>query len=418
MGNDVGGRIIAAFAMGQRQRLQQQEHEQQQEAFKLQQQILKHQLDASKIAQQISVRQMQEAQIGRMTGKPGYIAAGKSASVTSGQPTTITPQDAGSVTLPDVLKRWGTSPQGPTMDTVQGPNPIEMPITPGAGQPITATPPPNISAGIPAQELPHAPVQLSEIPGILPASSEVPPNFSDVMRMRGMEQAVTNTIDVPGVGQIDSRLIPFLTQQKANELAQKRFDKTQEFTASQNELNRANARNIAGAREAGANARAEAKANQAFLPSSKEVAAARGKLIQVKMAKDALKTVEEQFAKHNLATGAITGAVWSPAGKEYDASVSILRDLITALTRVPGIGAMSDFETRLATAKMPDRGLGETRDSMQIKLDGLKHLISTLEKGYGDIANAKKLRSDMTETEVGGSDEFGQFGGTPLGGPQ
>jgi hypothetical protein len=57
--------------------------------------------------------------------------------------------------------------------------------------------------------------------------------------------------------------------------------------------------------------------------------------------------------------------------------------LLTAVTRVPGIGAMSDYESRLQNAALPSRGTYE--DVTVQQFEDLARLFDTVEQGYGEL---------------------------------
>jgi hypothetical protein len=122
---------------------------------------------------------------------------------------------------------------------------------------------------------------------------------------------------------------------------------------------------------------------QALTP--KDASAAQTKLRQIAIARKQLALVREKFGnlKDSYSAGLGGNLIPSVKGKEADAAVNSMRDTLTSLTRVPGIGAMSDFETRLAQAKFPDRGQYETVSQQQIQ--SIEDLLSGLESGYTDL---------------------------------
>jgi ribosomal protein S13 len=96
------------------------------------------------------------------------------------------------------------------------------------------------------------------------------------------------------------------------------------------------------------------------------------------------------------------GKVPTESGKAFDAAVNGMRNTITSLTRVPGVGAMSDYETKLSQASMPNREEYESVTQQQI--DQVAQLIQTLEDGYASLAPepAAKPRdfSQVTESDI------------------
>jgi hypothetical protein len=71
----------------------------------------------------------------------------------------------------------------------------------------------------------------------------------------------------------------------------------------------------------------------------------------------------------------------SSANQEYDGAVAVLTAMARPATRTPGEGAMSDFETKLAVATLPNRW---KRDSYNLEaISGLQRLIDTSKEEYG-----------------------------------
>lgn len=65
----------------------------------------------------------------------------------------------------------------------------------------------------------------------------------------------------------------------------------------------------------------------------------------------------------------------SSTNQEYDAAVANLKTLVRPATRQPGEGSMSDFESKLAVATLPNRW---KRDSYNREaIDGLQRLLDT-----------------------------------------
>lgn len=117
----------------------------------------------------------------------------------------------------------------------------------------------------------------------------------------------------------------------------------------------------------------------------KEMSTARLKMQQLTVAKQQLQNIQNKFdaLKGSFSAGPGGQLMPSPGGKAFDAAIDAFRDTKTALTRVPGIGAQSDFETKLTQASLPSRGGYE--DVTQQKIDQLSQLVSTLESGYSGI---------------------------------
>lgn len=136
--------------------------------------------------------------------------------------------------------------------------------------------------------------------------------------------------------------------------------------------------------------------------SQKDATTAKMKLNTVALARQQLNKIRDAFeGEKDPKTGQRTpgtgiqgtlsaGPSWTgqgiaptEAGKKFDQRVNQMRSTLTALTRVPGVGAMSDYETKLDQAKFPTRGEYES-----VTLDTLNNLddqLSLIETGYRDL---------------------------------
>lgn len=116
--------------------------------------------------------------------------------------------------------------------------------------------------------------------------------------------------------------------------------------------------------------------------SPKDTNTARVKLTQVSVARRQLKDAKAKYAalKGTLSAGPGGNLLPTPKGKAYDAAIDTMRSSISALTRVPGVGAMSDYETRLDQAKFPTRGNYEEVGEQQ--LQALEDQLNTIEENY------------------------------------
>lgn len=119
--------------------------------------------------------------------------------------------------------------------------------------------------------------------------------------------------------------------------------------------------------------------------SPKDTGVVKQKLIQINTARQQLEAAKRKFAaiQNSVSAGPGGQFVPTPAGKAFDAAIDAMRGTITSITRVPGVGAMSDYETRLDQAKFPERGNYEAVTAQ--KLEQLDALISGLDAGYRDL---------------------------------
>jgi hypothetical protein len=113
------------------------------------------------------------------------------------------------------------------------------------------------------------------------------------------------------------------------------------------------------------------RAAQPKVLNEKDIAAARTKLAQAQRLKSqimALQNLDPEGSKLSggadsgrpgvyagVVGGRVSGSLVGGDSDRYDTLVSNIRNTITAFTRVPGIGAQSDYEARLNAATTPDR---------------------------------------------------------------
>lgn len=120
--------------------------------------------------------------------------------------------------------------------------------------------------------------------------------------------------------------------------------------------------------------------------SQKDMTTARQKLNTVTLARQQLQAIKQRFGdlKGSMSAGAFgQGRLPTERGKAFDAAVDQMRSTLTALTRVPGVGAMSDYETRLDQAKFPSRQNYESVTQQQI--DAIDGMLNAIETGYNDL---------------------------------
>ena len=86
-------------------------------------------------------------------------------------------------------------------------------------------------------------------------------------------------------------------------------------------------------------------------------------------------------------------------GKKFDAAVDRMRSTLTALTRVPGVGAMSDYETKLDQGKFPARNAYESVTTEQIQ--GIEDLLSTIESGYAGLLSGGSSEQAPPQSQQG-----------------
>jgi hypothetical protein len=147
------------------------------------------------------------------------------------------------------------------------------------------------------------------------------------------------------------------------------------------------------------------KRDQTATLSQKDATTAKMKLNTVKLARQQLNNIRQRFEplKGSMSAGAFgQGKVPSEKGRAFDAAVNQMRSTLTALTRVPGVGAMSDYETKLDQSKFPTRDEYEAVTEQQI--GDLDNMLNAIESGYSDLLNGG-----------GGQQAAPQSGGIPVG---
>jgi hypothetical protein len=117
--------------------------------------------------------------------------------------------------------------------------------------------------------------------------------------------------------------------------------------------------------------------------SQKDATTAKMKLNTVALARQQLQKIRESFDEGRQGINAFgpgQGFLPTQAGKKFDARVDQMRSTLTALTRVPGVGSMSDYETKLDQSKFPNRRAYESVTADV--LNNLDDQLSLIENGY------------------------------------
>jgi len=128
--------------------------------------------------------------------------------------------------------------------------------------------------------------------------------------------------------------------------------------------------------------------------SQRDATTARMKLNTVALARQQLAKVKEAFEQGRQGINAFgpgQGMLPTQAGKLFDGRVDQMRSTLTALTRVPGVGSMSDYETKLDQSKFPSRSDYETTTAD--KIQGLEDMLALIENGYTNLLGAGTAQS-------------------------
>jgi hypothetical protein len=138
--------------------------------------------------------------------------------------------------------------------------------------------------------------------------------------------------------------------------------------------------------------------------SQKDANTAKLKLTTIRVARKQLADIKKAFDEGRAVTGPNSfgpgqGMLPTERGKKFDAAVDRMRSTLTALTRVPGVGAMSDYETKLDQGKFPNRNAYESVTTEQIQ--GIEDLLSTIESGYAGLLSGESPSQDAAQPSGG-----------------
>lgn len=123
-------------------------------------------------------------------------------------------------------------------------------------------------------------------------------------------------------------------------------------------------------------------------PTRQQIGLAKAKLANLRGLEGQIGRVERAMTDVEKEgwTGAISGLVPGRLDKEsnvFDKAVRGVASLVRQLTRVPGEGAMSDYESRLAEMTLPSRT--DTPEGRREAVAGIKELIANIRSGYQEM---------------------------------
>lgn len=150
--------------------------------------------------------------------------------------------------------------------------------------------------------------------------------------------------------------------------------------------------------------------------SQKDATTAKMKLNTVSVARRQLANIRNRFAgiRNSVSAGPFgQGKIPTEGGRAFDRAVDQMRSTLTALTRVPGVGAMSDYETKLDQAKFPTRNEYESVTEQQIA--DLDNMLNAIEAGYRDLLNGTGPQATPDGEAALGDDEAIDFAALPRG---
>lgn len=147
----------------------------------------------------------------------------------------------------------------------------------------------------------------------------------------------------------------------------------------------------------------------------KNIATTRQKLGTLDAIENQLSNVEALFEPLKgswSAGGAGQGRLPTEEGRKFDAAVAQLSPLMRQLTRVPGEGAVSDYETQLLERAALNRG--DYESTTQEKLKAARELVNEMRKAHAMSLETYGLGPDGKP--VGGSKEAGPAAKAPANG--
>jgi len=106
-----------------------------------------------------------------------------------------------------------------------------------------------------------------------------------------------------------------------------------------------------------------------------------------------LQKVRDSFSKikGSASAGMLQGYLPTEGGQEFDRSVAMLAPLARQITRTPGEGSMSDYESRLVQLGLPSRTNYENVTENQIR--DWEDLINVLEQGYAGFTPDQQVET-------------------------
>jgi hypothetical protein len=136
--------------------------------------------------------------------------------------------------------------------------------------------------------------------------------------------------------------------------------------------------------------------------SARDATTARNKLTMIRLARQQIAEARQAFQplKGSFSAGPLGQYVPTQDGQAFDAKINTMRGTITGLKRVPGVGAMSDYETRLDQSMMPERGRYEATTEQQ--LNDLDTMLNYMEQGYGGMLEDAGAQPSTQAPAAGG----------------
>jgi hypothetical protein len=134
--------------------------------------------------------------------------------------------------------------------------------------------------------------------------------------------------------------------------------------------------------------------------SQKDATAAKLKLTTIQVGRRQLENIRKAFEEGRTGINAFgpgQGLLPTQAGKKFDAAINQIRGTWTALKRVPGIGSMSDYESKMDAAQFPGRN--DYESVIEQKLQDMEDQLALLENGYSGLLSGGSGSNSANATE-------------------
>lgn len=145
--------------------------------------------------------------------------------------------------------------------------------------------------------------------------------------------------------------------------------------------------------------------------SRTQLGQARQKLVMLRNLEGQMQRVEA--AARELQDDGWAGPVWGnipgtgsldPESARYDKAIASLTAQIRQLTRTPGEGAMSDYESRLAAAIPPARS--DNSAAREEAMAGIRDLIATTRAGYEELVGEEPAQTPARRNSRSNPDDI------------
>jgi hypothetical protein len=136
------------------------------------------------------------------------------------------------------------------------------------------------------------------------------------------------------------------------------------------------------------------------------------KLTSVNLLRQRLNDVKTAWAR--IQDGPLVGPLGGRVpltedGQRFDRAISRVSPFITQVTRTPGVGAMSDYESRLQELSLPNRS--DRKEATADSIAALEELVNGLEAGYLEMRDGSGQPAGLAPGAVEGGYRF--MGGDP-----